>query len=344
MLWSAFADRAHDIQLMKNPSIRVKLIARGKASQAWARQSKNNSGLLNNCQFIFNLDETDYDWLVVIDDTSRQYRAQPTTLECADEHTLLVTSEPPTITRYGKSFCSQFAHVLTSQPQSELPHPRRIYSQTGNKWFNGHNFDELTTAPVPVKTKTLSTVCSSKQQKNTIHDDRYQFTQWLRQKIPAMDLFGRGENYVKHKYEALDAYKFHLAIENHIGLHHWTEKLSDPYLSNCIPIYYGCPNISDYFPKDSYIPIDIYKPEEALETIRRTIEDPDEYSKRYDALQQARNLVLYHYNLLTVLDRLIPQHFDPSRKIHNKRLYGRKQMRLRRPGDLFNYILWNTRK
>ena len=238
--------------------IRVKIIARGEPSHPWKSQTPGETGAWKQCQFIFDRNETHYDWLVVIDDVSRGYASQPETLNCADEHTLLVTTEPPTITRYGQSFAAQFEHVLTSQNDQALPHPRRIHSHTGNLWFNGHSYDAIVENGMPPKNATLSTVCSSKQQKHTIHKNRYDFTSWLKQKLPEMDIFGHGVRFVEKKYEALEAYRYHLAIENYIGPHHWTEKLADPYLSGAVPIYYGCTNIENYFPKDSYITIDIH--------------------------------------------------------------------------------------
>lgn len=324
--------------------IRVKLIHRGQPGILCLTQFPSKKAIWGDCEFIFNLDERNYDWLVVIDDISRTSNAPPERLACSDRHTLLVTTEPPTITRYGENFTGQFEHVLTSQDEHALPHPNRIYSHTGNLWFNGHDFDEIQKLNFREKTKNLSTVCSSKQQKHTIHRSRYEFTQSLKQALPELEIFGHGVRYIQHKYEALDRYKFHLAIENHAAPHHWTEKLADAYLSNCIPIYFGCPNISDYFPEDSYISINIYEPEQALQTILNVLAEPNAYLKRYDALQEARNLVLYNYNLIAMLDQFISKHFDPSKKSQNKRLYGRKQMRLRHPKDLVKHIVWSTRK
>ena len=324
--------------------IRVKIIARGQDSYPWRHQIPGKAATWNHCLFLFNKDEKDYDWLVVIDDISRSYWTSSEQLACADEHTLLVTSEPPTITRYGTKFVDQFAHVLTSHPNEALPHKQRIYSQTGNLWFNGHSFDELVSRDPPKKDGQFSTVCSNKQQKHTIHNDRYQFTQWLCNRIPKLDLYGHGTRFIQHKYNALDPYKFHLAIENYIGPHHWTEKLSDPYLSLAIPIYYGCPNMADYFPRDSYVPIDINEPEEALDTISSVLSDPNAYTKRLDALQEAKHRVLHQYNLIAMLDELISEKFDPKLKASKRPLYGRKQMRFRHPGDLMSHIRWSLQK
>lgn len=324
--------------------IRVKIINRGQPGNLWASQTPANSGAWGNCQFVFDRDSQHYDWLVVIDDLSRGHTSQPEILSCADEHTLLVTTEPPTITRYGRSFAAQFQHVLTSQDQQSLPHPNRIHSHTGNLWFNGHSYDEIVDNGIPQKTATLSTVCSSKQQRHTIHKNRYDFTYWLKQQLPELEIFGHGVRHIEKKYEALDKYRYHLAIENHIALHHWTEKLADPLLSGAVPIYYGCTNIDEYFPKDSYIAIDINNREEAYDTIKSCISDPQDYENRLDALKAAQRLVLNEYNLLAMLDRLISTHYSSTREISRRLLYNRKQMRYRHPRDLISHLYWGAKR
>jgi hypothetical protein len=325
-------------------TIKVKIIARGQDSYAWNRQITGNSNSWGNCQFIFDRDSQHYDWLVVIDDLSRGHTSQPEILSCADEHTLLVTTEPPTITRYGRSFAAQFEHVLTSQDQQSLPHPNRIHSHTGNLWFNGHTYDEIVDNSIPQKTAPLSTVCSSKQQRHTIHKDRYDYTYWLKQQLPELEIFGHGVRHIEKKYEALDKYRYHLAIENHIASHHWTEKLADPLLSGAVPIYYGCINIDEYFPEGSYIAIDINNREEAHDTIKSCISDPQDYGKRLDALREAQRLVLNEYNLLAMLDRLISTHYSPIRRASRRLLYNRKQMRYRHPRDLISHIYWGAKR
>lgn len=326
---------------MKAP-IRVKLIARGQPSLPWARQTLGGSGLWGDCQFLFDLGERDYDWLAVIDDVSRKPSgAEP--LACADEHTILITTEPPTITHYGKAFAAQFRYVLTSQVEAAIPHPHRIHSTTGNLWFHGKSFDELTNDEPPRKDSALSTVCSSKQQGHTLHQARYAFTQWLKSACPALEIYGHGVRFVEKKHEALDRYRYHLAIENHIAHHHWTEKFSDPVLSRCVPIYHGCPNLSDYFPEDSYLKIDINKPAAALETIIAEINDPHAYARRHDALIEARHLILERYNMLAILSAHISTHHTPGLPPSHRKLFGRKRLRLRNPSDLGSHLMWKIR-
>jgi hypothetical protein len=324
--------------------LRIKIIARGEHSYPWKLQTPGKTGRWKHCQFLFDRDEVNYDWLVVIDDISRNYRSKPEVLNCADAHTLLVTSEPPTITRYGSSFTAQFEHVLTSQNASALPHSRRIYSHTGNLWFNGRSYDEISSAGFPKKSASISTVCSSKQQNHTLHKQRYNFTSWLKQKLPEIDIYGHGVRFVQNKYQALEPYRYHLAIENYIGPHHWTEKLADPLLSGAVPIYYGCPNIDKDLPPESYIAIDINHKEAAYETIKTCISDPEDYAKRLEALREAQHQILNHHNLLAMLDQIIPEHFVARRKPSGRRLYNRKQMRSKHPLDLFSHLCWGAKR
>ena len=54
-------------------------------------------------------------------------------------------------------------------------------------------------------------------------------------------------NHGKDKTELFVDSMFHIAIENNQSIDYFTEKLIDCFVSKTIPIYYGCPNIGDYF-------------------------------------------------------------------------------------------------
>lgn len=326
-----------------NP-LRVKLNARGQNAHHWQGQLPDGVDTIGGCRFILEKDDPDYDWLVVIDDVSRQIQKEPERLACADEHTLLVTTEPPTITRYARGFSGQFAHVLTSQPESTLPHPGRIHSHTGNLWFCGHRFSELDGHPLLAKTSAFSTVCSSKQQKHTLHNERYRFTQWLSEQIPELEMFGHGVRYVDRKSDALDPYRFHLAIENYRGKHHWTEKLADAFLCSCVPIYYGCENVADYFPVESFVEIDLFDREGSLEQIRELLADPNHYEKRREALIEARRRVLHEHNLFHMIARIVEERYQSGRPRSGRPMVGRRQMRWRRPTDAVENAVWKIRR
>jgi hypothetical protein len=287
--------------------IRVKFIG-NYSIERWKRQFPGGELSWGNCDFLFDVTESDYDWLVVYNDLPSERLEEA--LACNRSNTLLITMEPSSIKVYGRAYTAQFGHVLTSQPEWALPHPGRIFSQQGLQWFYGAGekrlltYEEMAANPPINKSKNISTVCSSKQQGHTLHRKRYQFTQELKQRLPELDVFGHGVRPMDDKAEALDEYRYHVAIENHVGEHHWTEKLSDAFLGATLPFYYGAPDAVDYFPSESFIPIDIHDVEDASETIRRAI-DEGEYEKRLPHILEARRRVLEEFNLFAVLSREI---------------------------------------
>ena len=108
------------------------------------------------------------------------------------------------------------------------------------------------------------------------------------------------------KDEALSEYRFHIALENSVHQDYWTEKLADPFLRGCFPIYSGCPNLDDYFPEGSYARIDLEKPQQAIGTIREVLRSELDYAS-LDQRQEAKRKILYEYNIFAELEKLYPQ-------------------------------------
>ena len=254
-------------------------------------------------------------------------------LACAPEHTLLVTTEPSSIKIYGNDFTRQFGAVLTSQAAWALPHRQRIYSQPGSHWFYGIGsrhvmpFNDLLASPSN-KNKILSMVFSSKSMRHTLHHRRAALMRGLMQRLPEMDLFGRDTAHaLDDKADCLREYRYHVAIENFIGEHHWTEKLADAFLGETLPFYAGCPNAAAYFPEQSFIPIDLRDAKAAVYTIQKSLAE-NEYEKRLPAIREARRRVLFEYNLFAVLAREIPLLHDPAaRRAPGIHLLSRRALR-----------------
>ena len=63
-----------------------------------------------------------------------------------------------------------------------------------------------------------------------------------------IDLFGSGTGvYLENKADACVDYMFQIAIENSITTNYYADKILDCFLCGMIPIYWGCPNIGDFF-------------------------------------------------------------------------------------------------
>jgi len=341
--------------------IRVKFLSRIKLpdrniGRDFLRRFPGRVPRFGRCDFVFDPAARDYDWLVVYDDLSRDAPAEP--LACPPQNTLLLTGEPSSISVYGRAFLRQFGHVLTSQEPWALSHPGVIRRQAGLFWYYGGTrdrgaFDTLAATQPPEKTKPLSTVCSTKAMMHTLHSLRLAFTQRLKSEVPELDVFGYGMGELKDKADALDAYKYHLAIENHSCDHHWTEKLADAYLGHCLPLYFGCTNLDAYFPRESYIWIDIRDHARARAEIERVIRS-DEYERRLPAILEARRRVLHDYATFPQLARLIEErHVEAAASRPGTVLRGRRATRLRNPllalldlldkGRRQNRHLWSSR-
>lgn len=316
-----------------NTKIKVKLSTDNP--ELWIRQFPDGLAIWGQCEFIFNSAEKEYDWFVVYNDFPRLFTEE--VLQCPASNTMLVTTEPPSIKSYGIDFTRQFGCVLTSQPEWSLPHSCRIFSQPALHWFFGwgskkmRSYNEIASVNVEAKSKTISTVCSSKQQRHTLHNKRYQFTQALKSKLPEMDIFGHGVKLMDDKAESLDDYHYHLAIENYQGEHHWTEKLADSFLGLTLPFYFGCPNAKDYFPAQSFIVIDIFDLDGAYDIIQQAIKN-NEYEKRLPYILEARRLVMEQYNIFAVLSReIVLRHNKSDIKATNKTIYSRHALRKKYP-------------
>jgi hypothetical protein len=82
------------------------------------------------------------------------------------------------------------------------------------------------------------------------------------------------------KYQLFEDSMFHIAIENTKNHNYISEKVVDSFMSYTIPIYWGTPNIVEYFNKDGII---FFNTKEELETILDNLSEKD-YSKRMDAV------------------------------------------------------------
>ncbi|WP_411827756.1 glycosyltransferase [Luteolibacter sp. AS25] len=290
-------------------------IRRKEAStEKWLRQFPGGKTVFGNCEFLLDCDARGYDWLVVFSDFPpndlERFSMWEEKLDCPRENTIFVTNEPSSVKNYGVDFLAQFGHVITTQEPEIIRHPNAIYKQSGYRWFYGAgqtpmmDHDAISANPPLEKTQLISTVCSAKRQKHTLHATRYDFTWALKEEIPELEIFGRGVRPVDDKSEALDDFKYHIVVENFVGPDHWSEKLSDSFLGLSLPFYHGCPNAADYFPEGSFIPIDINDYEGSLATIREAIAN-GEYEKRLEDLLEARRRVLDVHQIFPMVAREI---------------------------------------
>ena len=93
------------------------------------------------------------------------------------------------------------------------------------------------------KEREVSIIASAKRQTEG-HKLRHRTIATLGARV---DVFGRGYSPVEHKLEALAPYRYSIAIENIREPNYFTEKIVDCFATGTVPIYWGCPNIGEFF-------------------------------------------------------------------------------------------------
>ncbi len=326
------------------PTIKVKFmqrgLVRGGSAVGYIRQFPASFPQWGNCIFDFDVDCTDYDWLVVYHDIPRgDGLFSLEKLCCAKERTLLLTGEPSSITVFGRDYLRQFGCILTFQEPWAMKHPRVMHRHPGLMWFYGLPFgegnyitwDQMADTAPPPKIEKISTVCSERKGKVTLHSARFDFTRRLKTDIPELDIFGHGVKSMIDKSAALDSYMYHIAIENHVYAHHITEKLPDAFLGYSLPFYHGAANAGDYFPRESFIPVDINNYARARDIIRSHLAN-NEYLDRLPYITEARRIVLEKENLFAILnDKICDQEKKITGKTMGKVIYNRQSLRIRKP-------------
>lgn len=182
-------------------------------------------------------------------------------------------------------------------------------------WWVGKSYDELKQMKIsPEKTKNLSVIDSGKASLSS-HQSRLNVINKLIRKYPGLvDVYGHitvgksGSPYKhslppKQKDEGLIPYRYNLVIENGSTDYYFSEKLLDPILCWTMPIYWGCKQIDKFFPKGSYVNIDIDDPD-AIEKII-DITKSDYREQNLAAIAEARQLILDKYNLFPTLEMAI---------------------------------------
>lgn len=99
---------------------------------------------------------------------------------------------------------------------------------------------------------------------------------------------------ISEKYKLFENSMFHIAIENTKNHNYISEKVIDCFMSYTIPIYWGCPNISEYFNTDGII---FFENEQELNNILDNLTIND-YNRRLKAVKEnyeiASNYAFYY--------------------------------------------------
>ena len=205
-----------------------------------------------------------------------------------------------------KNFLEQFGKIFTfhqyinSRTTSTIPFlPWMINSNHGDSIWAEHerNVKYFENMSPPEKTKLISVVCS-KQDLTENHRMRIRFVEHLKTHFgDAIDWYGNGVEPVSEKWVALAPYRYTIVLENQSRFNVLTEKICDAYLAHSYPIYWGAPNIGDFFPAGSFTAINIEDFAGSIESIEKTIAESCA-ERNHEQIEKSRKFVLHELNFI----------------------------------------------
>lgn len=268
---------------MSNTKVKVYFCGNwGKSSQQllqlYKRQTPDNNGIWNNIQGTNNTKEADF---FLVQDA--------TTETIPDLSKVIFFGREPKHYRYfqwNKDCYAKFHH------------------EDGNAWPPAIWWVDLSFKQLELlnynKSKLFSVVDSGKSIING-HRKRLQFIEYVNNNYN-IDVFGKINGKILPDFDkkaALLDYSYHLSIENGQTDYYFSEKFIDSILCLAKPFYYGARMAHELFPSESFIPIDIHD----FAHFDNIIENISDVS--IDSLIEARNLILYKYNIWPTLELAI---------------------------------------
>ncbi|MDA8668193.1 glycosyltransferase family 10 [Alphaproteobacteria bacterium] len=293
------------------------------------RQTKNFSGIWGDCKFYINKNIANCDWWFVLHGSGL---VKSESCICDPDHIIYVSMEPDEkMSKVSNNFLSQFSCLVTCD--RDVIHKNKIF-ENWVTWYvgiivekknNQHAFqkkinldyDRLSLMEFPNKKNRISLVISNKNFSEG-HKKRIKFVEELK-KLPIakyIDIFGHGYNNIPDKWDAIAPYKYHIVLENSVQPDYWSEKLADSFLGFSLPIYYGCPNIYDYFDKDSLFTIDINDIKSTVKLLQYLLDHGENFEKRRKIINISRKKILNEYNIFNLMKNLAVSKALKNQKIN----------------------------
>jgi hypothetical protein len=226
-----------------------------------------------------------------------------TTVRCRPENVWAIIQEPPN-EHFKPMHRGSVSYKRVYTTDEDLRGNRYVHSHPALPWHVDKDYDYLAHCSPPTKERSLSWITSSIGVFEG-HRARLRFLKRIRGQVP-FDLYGRGFAPIQDKWDGLAPYRYSLVVENFQNAYYWSEKIADCFLAWTMPLYYGCTEITKYFPAESVADIDIHDPM-VLDRIREVLSaGPSQLN--LDAIAHARELVLDRYQLFPFVAEQIDEY------------------------------------
>lgn len=180
--------------------------------------------------------------------------------------------------RNAERFHSRFHRILTRS--------RPLISRIKNGVFFvlGFTFIDDPNGLDRTKTKMCSLIASKRNDLEG-HKLRHRIADLIVANDLAIDVMGRGYKAFENKADGLAPYRFSIVIENSSEDAYFTEKLIDALICETIPIYWGAPDIAEFFDPDGML---ICNSENDIMGTLENLSD-EAYFSRLRAIEENRN-------------------------------------------------------
>ncbi len=155
-----------------------------------------------------------------------------------------------------------------------------------------------------IKTKDISHIYSKKRD---LEGHRLRHT--IASKLDGFDCFGSGTTKpLKYKSDGLNDYRFSIVVENNRAKNYFTEKILDCFACRTIPIYWGAPNINDFFDMDSIITF------ETIDDLRNILPmlNEEKYNSMFKSLQKNYEESLNYYDFDEIIYQALKSRIGTS--------------------------------
>ena len=199
-----------------------------------------------------------------------------------------------------KKLNSEFEYIFTFDDEilNDIPNAK-FYPASAEVWYGRNNANVIDEKQYEKKIKNISFLSSDKIMCD-MHAKRIAAAKYCYSNNLA-DVYGKviGGEYVEIERPLKD-YRFSFAIENNLSDYYFTEKITNCFEAQTIPIYFGARKINEFFNEDGIIRIT----EKDFENIEYIIKQctKEEYERRlpavldnYQRVQEYRNMQDYLY-------------------------------------------------
>lgn len=276
----------------------------------WLRQIDDAAGRHGGMTVRLGFSEQ-ANWLVVFDDL-----AAPLETDLPKERRILFAHTPPVGRRHRPGFINQFGILASPTPVGGFT-GRWVASQPARPWRFGvrvaadspaiarADLTVLRAMPAPeLKARRMSVICCGPMPHKKRERARQALLAQLRLHFADdVDIYGDGFLPVQDTATAILPYRYHLVLEDTDLDHCWTERLADAYLGFALPLYAGCANVIDYFPRQALVPLPALEDRPAILRVIAEVLAKDPWADRLDAIRVARSGVLDRHNLFSLIER-----------------------------------------